>query len=857
MDENSGDKKLLGNKKLLFNVIKKERLEKDSDKKKQIPGRFVTTICNRTSLILDNTNINTNLKLGLEADGLMSQTQIIENKEIFNFPHQLPAGQVSSCKENKTSNLNKISNPQLLIGTTHGKDFSFSWRDKSSITFDKIIWKYHLNKDNTHISSSSSNSLTGVELKEMMTKNEYGFKIFFNDNPSLVYYSYNEVKNSNLNLLEKKHRGKITQIIIEVNERKEPLMQVFNIPSKKLEKYRSHLNNLVDNNVVNLYLQNISSYDITESLVDEFFMEFPLQWDYFEYIAIQVIAERYSFQEYMCYICLYLYDNLRKLKDQKSTDHLRSKIKESCTLAKDMSWFSKEMMRYYTRRHEKMRSALTPFIKEQNWTEESSLTEIFMSTLIYTKFLNTQEIDLTQHYILNDNIMTVLSALKCNQSVAKLILNSNKIGEEGMWFLGRVLCYNHRLSDIDVSFNSLNDSSIKAFVMGRMDGVNSNSNSNSNSNFNLFNLNLFHQHSEISENCVDLNKKIENFSNFSFPIIKLNLSSNQFLTHECGRYIAKIVEMSPYLNHLNLSKIALEDRGFEPILKTLINLAEMKKMKLETFIIFNTKLSSETLDLFSKLLSLHGCTLKSLILSDNKFEYNSAINLFNSIGQNNTLEELSMLNCEITNEMAEFIIKMISSNSSLKCLYLYNNKIDSATIFKKILGEFSKNYDIEKNSNFNNAIQNQHLIGNSFCRMPLADLDILQIPDDIEFTFENIYDLKETREENLEYRGEVIKIKADSNNINTNTNININEKNFTYCHSNMNSNICKKMKYLDLSKNRCKILIDDEFIKIIENLDLESLDISQNFEVNTSDDDMVKKFKDAITKIQEKTKIIY
>jgi hypothetical protein len=407
MEGNTNDKKLLGNKKLLFNVIKKDKQEKESDKKKQVPGKFVTSICNRTSLALENNN--TNFKFDPEG-----QIQKIENKEFFT--HSSQASQLSN-KENKASNISNITS-QLLIGT---KDFSFSWKDKSNITFDKIIWKYHINKD-------KSDNLSEIQINEIMNKNEYGFKLFFTDNPTVVFYSYEDVKNLNLQYLERKHRGKITEILIEVNERKEPLA-IFNIPLVKLEKYKIHLRNLLDPNIID------KDKNPPPSLVEQFFLEFPQHWDYFENLAIKVVAERYTFQEYMCYICLYLYDNLRKLKDQKSTDHLRSKIKESNTLPKDLSYFSKEMMRYYTLRHEKMRSSLTPFIKEQNWTEDNSLIEIFITTLIYTKFQNSQEIDLTQHYILSDNIITVLSALKCNQSVTKLILNSNKIGEEGMWLL--------------------------------------------------------------------------------------------------------------------------------------------------------------------------------------------------------------------------------------------------------------------------------------------------------------------------------------------------------------------------------------------------------------------------------------
>ena len=65
----------------------------------------------------------------------------------------------------------------------------------------------------------------------------------------------------------------------------------------------------------------------------------------------------------------------------------------------------------------------------------------------------------------------------------------------------------------------------------------------------------------------------------------------------------------------------------------------------------------------------------------------------------------------------------------------------------------------------------------------------------------------------------------------------------------------KTLKDLDLSKNNCKIPINDEFLDDIKNIQLESLDISQNFELTNEDDK--EKFKNATTEVQDKIKIIY
>ena len=61
------------------------------------------------------------------------------------------------------------------------------------------------------------------------------------------------------------------------------------------------------------------------------------------------------------------------------------------------------------------------------------------------------------------------------------------------------------------------------------------------------------------------------------------------------------------------------------------------------------------------------------------------------------------------------------------------------------------------------------------------------------------------------------------------------------------------VKSLDLSKNKVEIIVTEKFLKIIENLNLEYLDINQNHFVSESDKD---KFRTK-TNAMEKIKIVY
>lgn len=94
----------------------------------------------------------------------------------------------------------------------------------------------------------------------------------------------------------------------------------------------------------------------------------------------------------------------------------------------------------------------------------------------------------------------------------------------------------------------------------------------------------------------------------------------------------------------------------------------------------------------------------------------------------------------------------------------------------------------------------------------------------------------------------------EGNNQDLNININnIDKRNTTLCET----YVRKRLRHLDLSKNKCKMTVDAALINIIKHIDLDTLDISQNFEFPGPDDEITKIFKNSIMEIQERIKIIY
>jgi len=366
----------------------------------------------------------------------------------------------------------------------------------------------------------------------------------------------------------------------------------------------------------------------------QFVQYFPQDFDSFEHEVIKILSSKMNFQDFSN-IFLFLYDDLKKLRDQKTIDLLKNKLKEN--ISEDMSILILELKNFYEYRSNIINEYLCKCQDISEWTEDRILNEIFLTSLIYEKLKNTNELDLTQNYIMGKNIQMVMSALKFNNFIWKIVLNSNKIGEEGMFLLGRVLHYNNKITDLDISLNFLNDKAIGLFVKG------------------------------IDNTFVNLQR--------------LNLSNNNGLTYESGERIKEILILSPNLKILNISRIHLE----KGILRVFEGLCFNKN--LEELICIHTHLNDDILIDIANFFAEYNeiINLKRLNLSDNKFTANGPEEFFNALSNNKSLKELIMYNCKIENNVFDSFCKMIKKNTSIEKINLYNNDLNNMDNLKKLL----------------------------------------------------------------------------------------------------------------------------------------------------------------------------
>jgi hypothetical protein len=427
-----------------------------------------------------------------------------------------------------------------------------------------------------------------------------------------------------------------------------------------LKGQKINLNNNWRNSFMSLNCQkneNGIKSKVTEQFIfDDYFNKFVKNfsddYDCFEYEVIKVLSSIMNFSDFSN-IFLFLYDDLKKLRDIKSIELLKNKLKDC--LNEDLNFLKKELKNFYEYRSLIINDFLGKKEKEKDkdkeednninnsnnsnnniWTDEKIINEIFLTSLIAEKLRNSIELDLSQNYIMGKNIQIVISALKFNNYLRKLVLNSNKIGEEGMYLLGRVLHYKNQIIDIDISLNFLTDSSLGLFLKG--------------------------------------------IDNTFINLQKLNLSNNFYLSFNSGIKIKEIIELSPNLRILNISKINIE----KGILKVFESLLVNKN--LEEIICIQTQLNNEILTFIAKFfMENYDIRLKRLNLSENKFNENSPKDLFYSIRDNKYLKELIMYNCKMENYVFDDFCEMLIENDSLEKVNFYNNNFDNYENLKKVL----------------------------------------------------------------------------------------------------------------------------------------------------------------------------
>lgn len=393
-----------------------------------------------------------------------------------------------------------------------------------------------------------------------------------------------------------------------------------------------------------LYLKNQQSeyQNNTKKDFEDYNKNFP-EWENYEFILILAISDlNDNFDKFTSYINLYLYENLKKLRDPKN-------IKELITNSTvNETHLQTECLKFYTYKQQEFLNIVG---KELNISECYNM--LVATALTFQKIKGIEELDLTQYLINGVYIQPVISAIKFNEHIQRLFLANNPIGDEGCYWLGTMLRNNKHVCEIDISNCKITNRCLRMINEGL-------------------------------KNPMMVN---------SYYLKKINLASNE-LNENGGTEIARFLGNFGYLQWLNLCKNKLKNAGFRMLMEKYEELINVGRTNLDTLIIFNNDIREEdSLEVLGRVVENSRCTLKCLVLSENDLSSSNLPNgylsyFFNSLKRNTSLVEILMLNCNIRNDNVDDICNMLTENKKLEKLCLYNNMIDNPTKFLKILSVF-------------------------------------------------------------------------------------------------------------------------------------------------------------------------
>ena len=305
--------------------------------------------------------------------------------------------------------------------------------------------------------------------------------------------------------------------------------------------------------------------------------EFP-EWESYESILLKVSCLfNDNFLSDNCYIFLYLYG----LKKNFPSNTTQTKY--------DDKHLREECKQFYLHKQKKV-CEIT-----HKTMDISHCYEMLKSTAkIYHKINGLTEIDLTSYDFNSDLIQLVISAVKFNGTVQKLILTGNQLREEGCYWLGTMLRNNTTVNDVDLTRCGITNACLKMINEGLRSSKHNSSHSHKVSTFHLE---------------------------------KLRLSENK-ITSEGASELANLLENFAYLKWLNVTKNTLGNEGFKTLLQKYEELLQLKSShstSLETLIVINNQIKEEdSLEVLARIVENPNCKLKNLILSENDISCNSA-----------------------------------------------------------------------------------------------------------------------------------------------------------------------------------------------------------------------------------------
>jgi len=148
-----------------------------------------------------------------------------------------------------------------------------------------------------------------------MNKNDNNLEsimfIHFHENPTpLKIHSWEDYDDKTFEFIEKQYKLKIKSIYVDTRE-KSKLDIIF---LDEINLFKEYLLDLLNNN----YSSSIYNFDY-------FKKKFPNKWDYYECIIVMVLYNKIKFDD-MNNVLLYLYDNLKKMKESNTNELLKKKL---------------------------------------------------------------------------------------------------------------------------------------------------------------------------------------------------------------------------------------------------------------------------------------------------------------------------------------------------------------------------------------------------------------------------------------------------------------------------------------------------------------------------------------------------
>ena len=231
----------------------------------------------------------------------------------------------------------------------------------------------------------------------------------------------------------------------------------------------------------------------------------------------------------------------------------------------------------------------------------------------------------------------VLSPLMVQDFYSKIFLKQNNFREMGMFELGKICVFNNNIKHIE-SETCLIKSSYLDFLTYAM-GL---------------------------------------FDNYS--VEELNISYN-YLKEDSEEFIIKILMRFKGLKTINLSSNDMKG-GIGNFFVVLKKLFRTKKTKLENLILNKCILDYSSLYELGELLKSKFCGLKRLVLNNNSFP--QFTNFLKSLKKNKILTDIYLNKTELNNTHVDDILRIIT-NTNIRYLYLYKNKMNNFNDFLRIL----------------------------------------------------------------------------------------------------------------------------------------------------------------------------